>query len=249
MIHAYLRVSTNKQDLGLDVQKARIEQWLGGREYTGFTDEGVSGKIPLEDRPSGAVLLEYLAAAKKPATVVVAKLDRLFRSVANAATVMDQWYREGIVLVSIAEGFDLSTPHGRAMAQMVSVFAELERAMISERTKAALQVKRDAGERLGAPCFGEKEGEQDTIEEIVACRLAGMTQHQICRRLNKIGMFCRGGGPWSQGLLSRVLKRLDNRFKKDYLKSPGEVAQGAMGQSDANSLVNGDAVGRLTDQP
>jgi DNA invertase Pin-like site-specific DNA recombinase len=80
--------------------------------------------------------------------VVVAKLDRLFRSVADAANVIAEFDKKGIELIAIAEGFDMTTPYGRAMAQMASVFAELERAMIRERTRSAMSVKRSRGERI-----------------------------------------------------------------------------------------------------
>jgi hypothetical protein len=89
----------------------------------------------LASRPAGSKLLA--AAKKSKAVVVVAKLDRLFRSVADAASVIDEFDKKGIQLVAISESFDMTSPFGRAMAQMASVFAELERAMIRERTRSA----------------------------------------------------------------------------------------------------------------
>src|SRR5262249_7878196 len=86
--------------------------------------------------------------------VVVAKLDRLFRSVADAAKVIADFGKKGIELIAIAEGFDMTSPYGRAMAQMASVFAELERAMIGERTRDALRHKQAKGERTGRIKYG-----------------------------------------------------------------------------------------------
>src|SRR6516225_2547985 len=77
-----------------------------------------------------------------------AELDRLFRSVADAANVIAEFDKKGIQLVSIGEGFDMTHAYGRAMAQMASVFAELERAMIRDRTRAAMKVKRGRKERI-----------------------------------------------------------------------------------------------------
>src|SRR5207244_2221576 len=71
----------------------------------------------------------------------------LFRSGADATQTIADFDRRGIQLVAIAEGLDVTNPYGRAMAQMASVFAELERAMIRERTRAAMKVKRDRRER------------------------------------------------------------------------------------------------------
>jgi DNA invertase Pin-like site-specific DNA recombinase len=108
-----------------------------------FEDSGVSGGKPLACRPAGSQLL---ATAKKcKALVIVAKLDRLFRSVADAANVIDDFDKRGIQLVAIQESFDMTSPYGRAMAQKASVFAEQERAMIRERTRSAMSVKRSRG--------------------------------------------------------------------------------------------------------
>jgi len=104
------------------------------------------GDYAFSTRPAGARLLA-LARKSKP-VVVVAKFDRLFRSVADAAQTIPDFDHRGIEFVAIAEGFDMTNPYGRAMAQMASVFAELERAMIRERTRAAMRVKRGRGERI-----------------------------------------------------------------------------------------------------
>ena len=74
--------------------------------------------------------------------------DRLFRSVADAGQTITDFDRRDIELVAISEGFDMTNPYGRAMAQMASVFAELERTMIRERTRAAMKVKRGRRERI-----------------------------------------------------------------------------------------------------
>jgi DNA invertase Pin-like site-specific DNA recombinase len=129
---SYIRVPSEEQadsGLGLEAQRQRIAAYCmmkGLRLAEVFEDPGVSGGKPLASRPAGSKLL---AAAKKgKALVVVAKLDRLFRSVADAATVIADFDKKGIQLVAIAEGFDTTNPYGRAMAQMASVFTELERA-------------------------------------------------------------------------------------------------------------------------
>ena len=94
----------------------------------------------------------------------MAKLDRLFRSVADAANVIDDFDKRGIQLVAIAENFDMTSPYGRAMAQMASVFAELERAMIRERTKAAMNVKRARNVRMSHNIpFGWDEGAEGIL--------------------------------------------------------------------------------------
>jgi hypothetical protein len=81
-----------------------------------FEDPGVSGGKPLASRPEGNRLLAE--ARRTHPVVVVARLDRLFRSVADAAQTIAEFDRLGIELVVIAEGFDMTNPYGRAMAQM-----------------------------------------------------------------------------------------------------------------------------------
>ena len=73
-----------------------------------FEDPGISGGKPLASRPAGSQLLA--AAIKSKTPVIVAKLDRLFRSVADAATVIADFDKKGIQLVAIAESFDIKAP-------------------------------------------------------------------------------------------------------------------------------------------
>jgi DNA invertase Pin-like site-specific DNA recombinase len=155
----YLRVSRDEQadsGLGLEAQRQRITAYcqLTGLSLTEvFEDPGISAGKPLASRPAGSQLLAV--ARKNKAVVVVAKLDRLFRSVADAAHSIADFNKMGIPLVAIAEGFDTTNPYGRPMAQITSVFAELERAMIRQRTRSAMSVTRSRGERIsGHAPFG-----------------------------------------------------------------------------------------------
>ena len=82
---------------------------------------------------------------------MVAKLDRLSRSVIDAAQTIERARREGWNLVALDLGVDFSTAAGEAMAHMTAVFAQLERRLIGERTRAALAVRKAQGVRLGRP--------------------------------------------------------------------------------------------------
>jgi DNA invertase Pin-like site-specific DNA recombinase len=165
--YGYVRVSTDEQadsGLGVEAQRQRIRAYCelkGLHLAETFEDLGVSGGKPLGTRQHGGRLLAQ--ARRTRAVVVVAKLDRLFRSVADAAQTIADFEKKGLELVAIAEGFDMTNPYGRAMAQMASVFAELERAMIRERTRAAMKVKRDRRERIsGHAPFGWDFGSDDS---------------------------------------------------------------------------------------
>lgn len=219
---AYLRVSSEEQadsGLGLDAQRERIRAYCTMKVLTlagTFEDPGVSGGKPLAARPSGAKLLA--AARKAGSVVVVAKLDRLFRSVADAAGTIAEFERRGIQLVSIAEGFDMTSIYGRAMAQMASVFAELERGMIRERTKSALGVKRARGERISrhAPYgwdFGpegemaENAGEQETLATMRQLAQDGLGFESIAEQLNGLGIRPKRAQSWARATVRGILRR------------------------------------------
>jgi DNA invertase Pin-like site-specific DNA recombinase len=218
----YVRVSSEEQadsGLGLEAQRERIRAFctLKGLQLAEvFEDAGVSGGKALESRPAGYRLLA--AARKGKAVVVVAKFDRLFRSVADAATTIADFDRKGIELVAIAEGFDMTNPYGRAMAQMASVFAELERAMIRERTRAAMGVKRGRGERISrhAP-FGwefapdgklvENPAEQEAIALMSRLRAEGKGYDEIAGVLDGAGIKPKRAAKWARATVRQILTR------------------------------------------
>jgi site-specific DNA recombinase len=218
----YVRVSSDEQadsGLGLEAQRERIRAYVELKQLhlaNVFEDPGVSGGKPLSTRPSGALLLE--SARRLRPVVVVARLDRLFRSVADAAQTIVDFDRRGIELVAISEGFDMTNPYGRAMAQMASVFAELERAMIRERTRAAMKVKRTRNERISrhAP-FGWDFGphgrlvsnrrEQKARRWIQALRTEGRSLRAIADLLNERGVRPKRAARWLHSTVIRVLAR------------------------------------------
>jgi site-specific DNA recombinase len=181
-----------------------------------FEDPGISAGKPLASRPAGSRLL---AAAKKgKVVVVVAKLDRLFRSVADAANVIADFDKKGIDLVSISEGFDATTIYGKAMMQVASVFAELERGLIRERTRSAMSVKRSRGERIsGHAPFGwdfgaggrlvENAREQKIIARMRRLRAEGMSYRGIAVRLDGEGIRPKRGKRWIHTTVKSILVR------------------------------------------
>jgi DNA invertase Pin-like site-specific DNA recombinase len=221
----YIRVSSEEQadsGLGLEAQRQRIAAYCamkGLHLAEVFADPGISGGKPLASRPAGSQLLA--AAIKSKTPVIVAKLDRLFRSVADAANVIADFDKKGIQLVAIAESFDMCSPYGRAMAQMASVFAELERAMIRERTLSAMNVKRSRGERISghAPYgwdFGscgrlvENAREQEVIVRIRQLRAEGFSYRGIAARLEAEGILPKRGRRWAHTTVKSTLSRKAN---------------------------------------
>jgi DNA invertase Pin-like site-specific DNA recombinase len=150
----YLRVSTEEQGasgLGLDAQRAAIGQSLEERgwDLIGIHQDVASGRST-NGRPG---LDAALAAVERgeAGALVVAKLDRLSRSLRDLGGYLERAAAKGWALVILDPGVDTSTPHGEAMAGVAGVFARLEARLISQRTKEALAVARARGTRLGRP--------------------------------------------------------------------------------------------------
>lgn len=193
---AYRRVSTEEQadsGAGLAAQESAIRAECERRGLpllAMHTDAGVSGKSLV--RPALTAALEDLDAGRGD-VLMVAKLDRLTRSVHDATGLMMRSEKGGWGLVALDAPVDTTTPAGRAMAQILSVFAELERRLIGERTKAALAVKRDQGVRLGRPrVLSDK-----VVARIVKERRAGATWTAIAAGLNSDQVpTAQGGRRW-----------------------------------------------------
>jgi Enterobacteriaceae phage serine recombinase len=125
----YARTSTDDQTTAL--QLAALKK-AGCTKV--FEDKGISGTI--KKRPA---LTRCLAALKSGDTLTVWKLDRLGRSLRDLIDHLDDLRGRGVRLQSITEAIDTDTPTGRAMWQLVGVLAELERSMITERTRAGVK--------------------------------------------------------------------------------------------------------------
>lgn len=143
--YAYLRVSTEDQDHGVVAQRTAIDRQVNVDEWF---EEKASGKN-MTDRPVFQALLERVC--EEGATLVVAKLDRLGRSVVDVLNVFETVKNCDASIKVIDMGIDTSTPAGKLMLTVLAGFAEFERAMISQRTKEGLAAARASGVELGRP--------------------------------------------------------------------------------------------------
>jgi DNA invertase Pin-like site-specific DNA recombinase len=135
--------------------------------------------------------------------LVVAKLDRLSRSLLDFASVMAISRKEGWQVVVLDLAVDTSTPSGELMANVLASFAAYERRLIGQRTSAALQQKKAGGARLGRP----RTMNPQVTSRIVAERAAGRSLPAIARSLNEDGVpTARGGRSWLPGTVSAVLR-------------------------------------------
>jgi DNA invertase Pin-like site-specific DNA recombinase len=202
LMFAYCRVSTEEQAErrnGLEAQRAAIdtEAERRGWDVEHFADEGASGKYINEKLRE---VLQLLASGQGDG-LVVSKMDRLARSIINAADIMERANRQGWSLVVLDLGVDLTTASGRLIAQVMSSFAEYERAQIGERTKAALAAKRRRGERLGRP----RVAQPGVVRRIVFDRNAGQTYERIARALAAEGILSPlGKATWQASTVRRI---------------------------------------------
>jgi DNA invertase Pin-like site-specific DNA recombinase len=152
----YLRVSrddqtTENQRLVL-ARVAEHRGWLIARTYE---DQGISGAKGRDQRPAFDLVLKD-AVRRKFDILMVWSIDRLGRSVLHVANALAELDGAGIRLYCDREGIDSSTPMGRAMIQMASVFGEQERSMLRARVLAGLDRVRQQGKTLGRPKVSAK---------------------------------------------------------------------------------------------
>ena len=140
-IIGYARVSTEEQNL--DLQKQALERH--GCDQI-FEDHGISATA--KTRPG---FEQALATLNEGDTFVIWKMDRAFRSLRNALDLLEDLEARGIEFVSLTDAIDTTTAMGKAMYQLRGVFSELERSLISERTKAGLAAAKKRGKHIGRP--------------------------------------------------------------------------------------------------
>ena len=216
---AYYRVSTKRQGisgLGLDAQRDAVRRFVGAGELVAEFEEVESGKR--NDRPAlDAALRECRLSG---ATLLIAKLDRLARSVAFLSKLMED--RTDFVAVDMPQA-------NRLMVHVMAAMAEHERDMISLRTKAALQAARERGTRLGGRRGSfriEDQGDAGRLrsiavrsnrslarasevgEVLTSLKAGGVTSLKgLAGALNDRSIPAPRGGTWCAGQVRRVIAR------------------------------------------
>jgi site-specific DNA recombinase len=199
----YPRVSSEEQRdrETIEIQEEFLEQYCNLYELEVaeiYKDDGVSGTIPLHERPAGRRLLED-AREGKFGTVLLYKLDRLGRSLLVIVNAHDRLETSGVSLRSATEPIDTSNPSGRLIFQMLASFAEYERGTIRERTQAGLHRALRNGTFLGRILYGYRRSPDETsltlveeeariVREIIANIAAGATLYSESKRLNDEGV-------------------------------------------------------------
>lgn len=210
----YRRVSTREQGksgLGLDSQAEAIRRFCEVEDFEVVADyqDVASGKLPVEGRPGLASALECARKLRSP--VIVSRLDRLSRDVAFISGLMARGVP--FIVAELGAGTDPFTLH------LYAALAEKERAMIGERTRAALQAKKAEGAVLGnrtnladarikaaavrrAAAAGFAGRVRPEIEKML---MAGASMNEVAGRLNAMGVPTSRNGAWTAKTVGRVM--------------------------------------------
>lgn len=205
----YTRVSTEEQassGLGLEAQRDTITRYADAHswEVVWYEDAGLSAKSL--DRPQLQAALARLHVLPKGRDVdgtVVAKLDRLSRSVVDFAGVLELARARKWAMVAIDLGVDTSTPTGELVANVMMSVAQCERRVIGERTSAAMQAAKRAGRHMG---------QVSVLPSATGERLMGLrathTLAAIASALNAEGLTTATGKAWTPNGVCKVQQRL-----------------------------------------
>jgi len=218
----YIRVSTVHQvesGCSLAAQAERLTAYAksAGLEIVAvFREEGISGGIPISQRPEGQELVSMIEAGEV-GHVIALKLDRLFRSNIDALRTVEEWDRLGISLhLTDMGGCAMSTGSavGKMMLAMMSAYAQFEKDLIGERTAAALLHKKENNQVYSPVPYGrsrdgdallENEDELGVIEKMRTWQDEGLSLRGIAARLNEQGVPTKQGRTWHASTVRGIL--------------------------------------------
>lgn len=203
----YVRVSTDEQAVsgaGLEAQRRAIRAECARRGWdlqNLLEDRGASAKGI--QRPGLAQALIAVESSGAEA-IVVAKVDRLSRSLTDFAALMERSRRKGWAIVALDLGVDTTTPSGEMLAHVLAVFAQFESRLIGQRTRDALAVRRTEGVRLGRPTVLSPQ----TGRRIRSMSRKGGTLSEIARVLTAEGVpTAHGGRRWYPSTVRAIVRK------------------------------------------
>lgn len=221
----YARVSSQEQIDGTSLkgQEDQIRAYaaMKGIELVDvFIDAGVSGGKPLTERSAGRELVRILESGKIE-TIIIAKLDRGFRSASDCLVNVEHWEQMSIALHILNLGgqtIDTSTPTGKFFITVMAGAAELERNLIKERCNDGRKARKAEGKRIGETPFGwtldddgrtlvEDAREQEVLSLIARLRTQGYSLNRIAHELNERGVPAKKGGIWGFSQVRSILRR------------------------------------------
>lgn len=216
----YIRVSSQDQaDSGLSLthQENKIRAYCEALDLNLIgieSDAGYSAKSLT--RPAMQTVVDMVKRGAVD-TVVILKLDRLTRSVRDLGALVELFEKTGVALISVQDSINTATAAGRLVLNVLGSVAQWEREAVGERTKAALSVKKAAGERVGTIPFGynladdgksliANESEQEAIAIMKQLRAMKLSFGKIALELEKRGIKTKkGGSRWQAKTVLNIL--------------------------------------------
>jgi site-specific DNA recombinase len=204
-IIGYVRVSTEGQaqdGISLEVQRQKVEEYCDLHDLPlaeVICDDGYSAKNL--NRPGMQRLLVMVAAGEIDA-VVCYKWDRISRRTRDVLDLVERFEQASVALHSIQESLDTKSAIGRFVLRTLASLAEMERDLISERTKDAMAHLKTAGKLYSRPTFSD----QHTILWMRQGHQAGRSYAELATELNHRGVETARGGIWHASTVQRVLK-------------------------------------------
>lgn len=199
----YMRVSTEEQGdsrAGLESQEALIREEVGRRnmELVDLRFDVASGGSMRKRDQLGSTLRDLTDG--KADILIVAKLDRLSRSVLDFAGIMEAANKEGWSVSVLDLGVDTSTTNGKLIMHVMIALAQWERELIGDRTRAALKAVRARGTKLG-----RRSGVDDETRTLIrALRDSGMSWQKVANTLDQQGVQTGQGGKWHGATVRRL---------------------------------------------
>ncbi|NCB40478.1 MAG: recombinase family protein [Erysipelotrichia bacterium] len=214
----YIRVSTADQadsGLSLQYQESKIRAYAEAMDITlvdVVADAGFSAKSM--NRPAIQGIISQIK-NKTVDAVIILKLDRLTRSVKDLGAIVELIEKNNVALVSVQDSINTSTAAGRLILNVLGSVSQWEREANGERVKAALSVKKGAGERVGTIPYGfdlaadgvalvENADEQNTLKIIRKLRSEGLSLRKIGAELDKRGISTKKGGKWQATTIKQL---------------------------------------------
>ena len=230
----YTRTSTSKQEISHDNQINACMRWIEsqGLHVKGIFNETVSGAKSLEKRD---ILLDAIACLEEGDVFCVYRRDRLGRDLVQNAIADKIIISKGARVHSLDSGSN-DTPEGQLLQQILDVFATYERMLIQVRTKEALKMKKQKGQKTGNPSLGKKHKdgkvvtdrkEQSKINKVRAMRQSGLSFKEITKRCKDQGIISRRGNVpshatlvrWCKGIQIEIERNLEGRTPRSCIEN------------------------------
>lgn len=221
----YIRVSTEEQareGISLEAQEDKVKKYadLHNLNLTEIIrDEGKSGK---DLNREGIQKVITLCKDRSVDHLIVYKMDRLTRRLLDLLTLIEEVFKpNNVQFHSITEKIDTATAQGKFFLAIMGAMAQMERDLVSERTREALRYKISLGEPVGSPPLGYEakdkdlsgiEKELEVVEYIRSLKRKRLSLRQIANCLNEKGISTKRGGRWYAGTVRYILR--NSRYRE-----------------------------------